>query len=235
MYLLGLVNTTIFFFDTQDCLVPRKYPEDPKLGNWVMNMRSYWRKHRRTKLKQVAVFSPSHRLYGSCLIADRLRRLESIGFVWHAPRGHPRKQESPTLDNDEGDDDEDNIDEDDNEENPDGNGNSRNSTTDAKRKRGHQKKCKRGRPRKQEQPTFDNDHSTSKQKRPKKLAKETTRSPVASLNTEQKEEPRREPGTEIGSSVYAKWENGDYYWAIITDIKRKTNSHYDQYTVRIIT
>jgi hypothetical protein len=41
----------------------------------------------------------------------------------------------------------------------------------------------------------------------------------------------RESGTEIGSRVYAEWENGAWYFAEIVDIKRKRCSHYDQYSL----
>jgi len=39
-------------------------------------------------------------------------------------------------------------------------------------------------------------------------------------------------GFEIGSRVYAEWENGQYYWATVVDVKKKLRSSHDQYSVR---
>lgn len=56
-----------------------------------------------------------------------------------------------------------------------------------------------------------------------------SRSSTASFTTDTTSE--REVGTEIGSRVYAKWENGGWYFAEIVDIKRKFKSHFDQYSL----
>jgi hypothetical protein len=122
------------------------------------------------------------------------------------------------------------------------------------------KKRKRGRPKKEEPPTpeeDDDDYQGKRQRkmlktkknereRPRKMVNGTksdgprmtkmpkaiTRAPVALLKSKPQGELRREPGVDIGSIVYAKWLNGNYYWAIIVDVKRKLFSHFDQYSVR---
>jgi hypothetical protein len=53
-----------------------------------------------------------------------------------------------------------------------------------------------------------------------------SRSSTASFKTDTTNE--REAGTEIGSRP---WENGDWYFAEIVDIKRKFKSHFDQYSL----
>jgi hypothetical protein len=52
------------------CLVPNKYPANPKLGRWVMNQRSNY------KFYQEGKPSP--------MSADRIRELENVGFKWDA-------------------------------------------------------------------------------------------------------------------------------------------------------
>ena len=50
------------------CLVPQQYAASPKLGQWLSKQRSTYRKHqerRRTSMPE-----------------ERIRELESIGFVW---------------------------------------------------------------------------------------------------------------------------------------------------------
>jgi hypothetical protein len=134
-------------------------------------------------------------------------------------RGRPRKHEPPTLEGDSGDDDYER-------------GRPRKMLKETKRKGGRPRKMvketksKRGQPRKMGKGTKGSGRRTTK------MSKLTTRAPVAVLKAKTNEEPRREAGTEIGSSVYAKWLDDWYYWAVIVDIKRKRCSHFDQYSVR---
>ena len=51
-----------------DCVVPAKYSDNPKLGNWCSNQRAQYRLHQEGK--------PSR------MTAQRNRELESIGFKW---------------------------------------------------------------------------------------------------------------------------------------------------------
>jgi Helicase associated domain len=48
-----------------DCLVPQRYPLDPKLGNWVANQRNIVRQKKKKTMS-----------------AERRQRLEDIGFVF---------------------------------------------------------------------------------------------------------------------------------------------------------
>ena len=50
------------------CLVPQRYPANPKLGNWVSNQRSDYRMYQGGK--------------PSSMTAERIRLLESVGFDW---------------------------------------------------------------------------------------------------------------------------------------------------------
>ena len=56
-----------------DCLVPKSYNSDPKLGRWVAQQRA--QKKRGT------------------LLDDRVTRLESIGFAWAVTRRQPAQRE----------------------------------------------------------------------------------------------------------------------------------------------
>jgi hypothetical protein len=38
-------------------------------------------------------------------------------------------------------------------------------------------------------------------------------------------------GLKVGDRVYAEWNKDDWYWAVITAVRRKRKSHYDQYDV----
>jgi hypothetical protein len=53
------------------CLVPTKYPANPKLGRWVSNLRSRYRLYQGGK--------------PDCITAERIRALDGIGFEWKAP------------------------------------------------------------------------------------------------------------------------------------------------------
>ena len=83
-----MCDTFSALVDTQDCLVPSRYHEDPKLRNWVGNMRAAYSKLHTTESDQDEVVTSWHN--GKRLNADRLRRLESIGFEWH-----PRTRKAP--------------------------------------------------------------------------------------------------------------------------------------------
>jgi hypothetical protein len=58
-----------------DCLVPRKYSANPKLGRWVKNQRYRYRLHQEGK--------PS-----SCMTPERIQALESVGALQTWPRGN---------------------------------------------------------------------------------------------------------------------------------------------------
>jgi len=58
-----------------DCIVPTNYSSNPKLGTWVHHQRRQYKKYKEGK--------PCH------ITAERIRALESIGFVWY-PRERSR-------------------------------------------------------------------------------------------------------------------------------------------------
>jgi hypothetical protein len=58
-----------------DCIVPTNYSANPKLGTWVHHQRRQYKKYKEGK--------PCH------ITAERIRALESIGFVWY-PRERSR-------------------------------------------------------------------------------------------------------------------------------------------------
>lgn len=76
------------FLFAQDCLVPKRCKEDPKLGTWVDTQRV----QRKKMLKHMAMLEQQAESPGESppvtskapgrLNADRMARLESIGFVW---------------------------------------------------------------------------------------------------------------------------------------------------------
>ena len=59
-----------------DCLVPKRYAADPKLGTWVETQRV---QYKRLARDSVGVAQPNKRLN-----RERLQKLESIGFAWSA-------------------------------------------------------------------------------------------------------------------------------------------------------
>ena len=73
-------------------------------------------------------------------------------------------------------------------------------------------------------PTRSHSPSSSSAKSPTA----STTSSVSGLDSAK----QREPGTDIGSRVYAEFTNKFWYWAIITDVKWNQLSHFDQYSVR---
>lgn len=64
-----------------NCLVPQKYPLNPKLGRWVENQRSAYHRY----LKEIQAGKVDPKYYGMC--ADRIARLEEVDFVWTVGRG----------------------------------------------------------------------------------------------------------------------------------------------------
>jgi hypothetical protein len=69
-----------------DCLVPQKYPPNPKLGRWVENQRSAY--HRMMKAKETGVVD----IFCSGMTEARIAQLEEIGFVWAVKRGKGKRQ-----------------------------------------------------------------------------------------------------------------------------------------------
>jgi hypothetical protein len=59
-----------FIGKTGHCLVPNRYPEDPRLGSWVSTQR-----------RQYKVYSSGPKKSTS-MTAERVSRLEEIGFQW---------------------------------------------------------------------------------------------------------------------------------------------------------
>lgn len=64
-----------------DCLVPKRYTADPKLGTWVETQRVQYKKLQAATAEQgdSSVVTPNKRLN-----AERLQRLQGIGFAWSA-------------------------------------------------------------------------------------------------------------------------------------------------------
>ena len=60
----------------QDCLVPKRYQDDPKLGTWVETQRVQYKKLQQQDGESI---TPNNRLN-----AERLEKLESAGFAWSA-------------------------------------------------------------------------------------------------------------------------------------------------------
>lgn len=75
-----------------DCLVPKRYAADPKLGTWVETQRVQYKKLQRSATDVDTAVTPNKRLN-----AERLKKLESIGFAWSAKNMRKPKQTSPTL------------------------------------------------------------------------------------------------------------------------------------------
>lgn len=70
-----------------DCLVPKRYQEDPKLGTWVETQRVQYKKLHQQHGENI---TPNNRLN-----ADRLQKLESAGFAWSAK--NIRKPKPPVV------------------------------------------------------------------------------------------------------------------------------------------
>ena len=76
------------------CLVPKRCPEDQKLGTWVDTQRVQYKKMRKKLEKDGIEYVPPSRLEIEAkesanrkpvvgrLTDDRIRRLEDLGFVW---------------------------------------------------------------------------------------------------------------------------------------------------------
>lgn len=75
-----------------DCLVPKRYAMDPKLGTWVETQRVQYKRLERTKndgKNDIEYVIPNKRL-----TTERLSKLHSIGFAWSAKnirKGHYNK------------------------------------------------------------------------------------------------------------------------------------------------
>ena len=70
--------------------MPKRYAADPKLGTWVETQRVQWKKLPRSQEEAGDVVTPNKRLN-----AERLQRLESIGFAWSAKNVRKPKPASP--------------------------------------------------------------------------------------------------------------------------------------------
>ena len=75
-----------------DCVVPTNYSVNPKLGTWVHHQRRQYKKYKEGKTCHIT--------------AERVRALESIGFVWY-PRERSRYSDTPSSDSDTESDSED--------------------------------------------------------------------------------------------------------------------------------
>lgn len=56
------------FYHILQCHVPTKYKENSALGRWISKQRAAYKKYRKGEK--------------SNMTADKIRRLESIGFAW---------------------------------------------------------------------------------------------------------------------------------------------------------
>jgi hypothetical protein len=79
-----------------DCLVPKRCKEDPRLGTWVDTQRVQYKKMRKALAKEGIEFSspneileeeePDSKVSRKPLVGrltdDRIRRLETLGFIW---------------------------------------------------------------------------------------------------------------------------------------------------------
>ncbi len=66
-----------------DCLVPKRYKENPKLGTWVDTQRVQYKKMKKRVEGDAGVANGiSGGKGGGRLTDERIRRLEDIGFVW---------------------------------------------------------------------------------------------------------------------------------------------------------
>lgn len=82
--------------------------------------------------------------------------------------------------------------------------------------------------------TKDAKEASSQKGPPKKRAKanKALTSSQSAKDDERRARQRRKQDTKIGTRVYARWPgDGQYYWGVVTAIKRKPNSHFDQYSV----
>jgi hypothetical protein len=75
-----------------DCVVPTNYAANPKLGTWVHHQRRQYKKFKEGKTCHIT--------------AERVRALESIGFVWY-PRERSRYSDTPSSGSDTESDSED--------------------------------------------------------------------------------------------------------------------------------
>jgi len=75
-----------------DCLVPKRYAPDPKLGTWVETQRVQYKRLQRAVDEQsgVEAVTPNKRLN-----QERLEKLQSIGFTWSAKNLRKTKASAP--------------------------------------------------------------------------------------------------------------------------------------------
>lgn len=94
-YFIPLTISCLSVF--KDCLVPKRYQEDPKLGTWVETQRVQYKKLQLNSETGEPI-TPNNRIN-----PERLSRLESIGFAWSAknlrkskiaPSAHPNSKSS---------------------------------------------------------------------------------------------------------------------------------------------
>lgn len=65
-----------------DCLVPKRYAENPKLGTWVDTQRVLHKKMKKKTEGEGGVEGEAGKAGGGRLTEERIRRLEDLGFVW---------------------------------------------------------------------------------------------------------------------------------------------------------
>ena len=78
-----------------DCLVPKRYPESPRLGQWVCSQRSQYRKLQSTKSKEDTSADKREMNVDVPLNKERCKKLDDIGFEWNGPskqRKEPKKR-----------------------------------------------------------------------------------------------------------------------------------------------
>eukprot|EP00980_Cylindrotheca_fusiformis_P006910 scaffold1442_cov128-Cylindrotheca_fusiformis.AAC.31 len=79
-----------------NCLVPKRFTEDPKLGTWVETQRVQYKRLARTQDESgQEIIHPNKRL-----TTERLQKLESIGFAWvakYVKKSSPKRNPSETL------------------------------------------------------------------------------------------------------------------------------------------
>ncbi|KAL3936285.1 MAG: hypothetical protein SGBAC_008367 [Bacillariaceae sp.] len=79
-----------------NCLVPKRFADDPKLGTWVETQRVQYKRLIRTQDQSGhEIVHPNKRL-----TAERLRKLESVGFAWVAKfikKSASKKEEDTSL------------------------------------------------------------------------------------------------------------------------------------------
>lgn len=70
-----------------DCLVPRNYPPNQKLANFVSNVRTHYRFY--MKAKETGNTEGDY----SFMTAERIAQLDELGFAWNLRKRRPKKEE----------------------------------------------------------------------------------------------------------------------------------------------